>query len=116
MMRRLLYGVIGCLTVAVVLAATPGCRKEEPAAEKSAAEKAEAAKEVEAKLAQADEFDGKSDNIVSKCSSCALKMDGKSEHTLEVSDYKLYFCTEACKTRFAEDTTKAILALEIPEG
>ena len=70
---------------------------------------------VEAKLAEADEFDGKTDKVVSKCASCTLGMDGKSEHALEVSGYTLHFCSEDCKTGFEKDTAKAILALKIPE-
>ena len=39
---------------------------------------------------------------LSKCPSCALSMDGKSEHALLTSGYTLHFCTEGCKTRFDE--------------
>ncbi len=121
MKTRLAYGVIGCLAVALVLVATQGCRKEKPAQKDSAKEEGEAEKAVdtkaavEAKLAQADEFDGETDKVVSKCASCALGKDGKSEHALEVSSYKLHFCSEDCKTDFEKDTTKAILALKIPK-
>ena len=121
MKTRLAHGVIGCLAVAVMLAATPGCRKEKPALKESAKKEVEAEKDVdtkaavEAKLAEADEFDGKTDKVVSKCASCTLGMDGKSEHALEVSGYTLHFCSEDCKTGFEKDTTKAILALKIPE-
>jgi YHS domain-containing protein len=135
MKTRLTHGVIGYLSVAVILAATPGCRKEKPVQKESPKEEVEvregkeSAKEevkegvdavtkaaVEAKLTEADEFDGKTDKVVSKCASCALGMDGKSEHALEVSGYTLHFCSEDCKTGFEKDTTKAILALKIPEG
>ena len=121
MKTRWAHGVIGCLAVAVMLAATPGCRKEKPAQKESAKKEVEAEKDVdtkaavEAKLAEAYEFDGKTDKVVSKCASCALGMDGKSEHALEVSGYTLHFCSEDCKTGFEKDTTKAILALKIPE-
>lgn len=123
MKTRLIHGVIGCLTVALLLAATPGCRKEKPAQKEPAKEEAKAEKDidtgdaaaVEAKLAAADIFDGTTDKIVSKCPSCALAMDGKSENALEVSGYTLHFCSEDCKTGFEKDTTKAILALKIPE-
>ena len=70
---------------------------------------------VEAKLTEADKFDGTTDKVVSKCPSCALGKDGKSEQALEVAGYKLHFCSEDCKTGFEKDTTKAILALKIPE-
>ena len=79
---RLARGAIGCLAVAVMLAATPGCRKEEPGQEESAKEQVAAEKDVdtkaavEAKLAEADKFDGTSDKIVSKCASCASMNQG----------------------------------------
>ena len=109
------------MAAAVMLAATQGCRKEKPAQKESVKKEVEAEKDVdtkpavEAKLAEADEFDGKTDKVVSKCASCALGKDGKSEHALEVSGYTLHFCSADCKTGFEKDTTKAILALKIPE-
>ncbi len=121
MKTRLVHGVIGCLAVALVLTTTPGCRKEKPVQKESAKEEAEVEKDtdktaaVEAKLAEADALDGKTDKVVSKCAGCALGMDGKSEHALEVSGYTLHFCSEDCKTGFEKDTTKAILALKIPK-
>ena len=150
MKTRLTHGVIGYLSVAVILTATPGCRKEKPVqkespkaeveiredkespkAEVEIREDKESAKKevevkedidavtkaaVEAKLTEADKFDGTIDKVVSKCPSCALEKDGKSEQALEVAGYKLYFCSEDCKKGFEKDTTKAILALKIPEG
>ena len=121
MKTRLAHGVIGCLAVAVMLAATPGCRKEKQAQKESAKEEADVEKDidktaaVEAKLAEADGLDGKTDKVVSKCAGCALEKDGKSEHALEVSGYTLHFCSEDCKTGFEKDMTKAILALKIPK-
>ena len=137
MKTRLTRGVIGYLSVAVILTATPGCRKEKPVQKESPKEEVEvredkeSAKEdvevredvdavtkaaVEAKLTEADKFDGTTDKVVSKCPSCALEKDGKSEQALEVAGYKLPFCSEDCKKGFEKDTTKAILALKIPEG
>jgi YHS domain-containing protein len=69
---------------------------------------------VEAKLAKADAFDGKTDKIVSKCPSCKLQMDGKSEFAAQVSGYTLHFCSEKCKGEFTKDTTKSIKELVIP--
>ncbi len=134
MKTRLTHGVIGYLSVAIILTATPGCRKEKPVQKESPKEEVEvredkeSAKEevkegvdavtkaaVEAMLTEADEFDGKTDRVVSKCASCALGKDGKSEHALEVSGYTLHFCSADCKTGFEKDTTKAILALKIPK-
>jgi YHS domain-containing protein len=128
MKMRLLHGAVGLLVIATMLVALPNCSKEEkapkePAAAEPVKEAAEAVEKVEvdtmaaieAKLAAADAFDGTTDKIVSKCAGCALAMDGKSEHTLEVSGYKLYFCAEECKTHFEKDVNKAILALKIPK-
>ena len=137
MKTRLTHGVIGYLSVAVILTATPGCRKEKPVQKESPKEEVEVREDkesakqdvevredvdavtkaaVEAKLTEADKFDGTTDKVVSKCPSCALEKDGKSEQALEVAGYKLHFCSEDCKTGFEKDTTKAILALKIPEG
>ena len=135
MKTRLTHGVIGYLSVAVILTATPGCRKEKPVEspkeevevreDKESAKKEVEVREdidavtkaaVEAKLTEADKFDGTIDKVVSKCPSCALEKDGKSEQALEVAGYKLHFCSEDCKKGFEKDTTKAILALKIPEG
>ena len=102
------------LVGSMVLIAVTGCRKEEPEQEQPMSE-AEVKVQVEAMLAKADQVDGTTDKIVSKCPSCALGMDGKSEHALQVSGYTLHFCTEKCKTEFEKDTTKSILALKIPE-
>ena len=124
MKTRLTHGVIGCLAVVLILPAAQGCRKEQPAQEEPAkkavgverATGADVTAAVEAKLAEADKLDGNADKIVSKCASCALGMDGKSDHALEVSGYTLHFCREECKTGFEKDANKAILALKIPEG
>lgn len=123
MATRLTYGSVGCLAMALALAATPGCRKEEQASKEPAKEDIKVGKDVEAdtkaaveaKLAAADALDGNVDKVVSKCPSCGLIMDGTSEQALQTSGYTLHFCSEDCKTRFDEDATKAILALNIPE-
>ena len=122
-----------CLGLSLPGSATPGCRQEKPAQKELAKEEGEVDRAVAmkasvkaklaklakhamlAKLAMVDKFDGKTDKIVSKCASCALGMDGKSEHALGVSGYTFHFCSEYCKTRFEQNTTKAILALQIPE-
>ena len=124
MKTRLTHGVIGYLSVAVILTATPGCRKEKPVQKESPKEEVEVREDidavtkaaVEAKLTEADKFDGTIDKVVSKCPSCALEKDGKSEQALEVAGYKLHFCSEDCKKGFEKDTTKEILSLKIPEG
>ncbi len=128
MKTRLVSEVLTCLSVALMLAAAPGCKKEEPGQTKPAGEDISVKKvgaadakgkvtvkvKMEAKLARADSFDGKTDKVVSKCPSCALGMDGSSAHALKVSGYELHFCSADCKTGFEKDTTKAVLALKIP--
>jgi len=91
--------------------------KTEAATEVAAEAKTAAATEaeVEAKLAKADLVDGTADKIVSKCPACALKMDGKPEHALQVAGYTLHFCCASCKQAYEKDPTKAILALKIPQ-
>ena len=132
MWTRIAHWRVLCLGLAVVLAAVAGCPEKEPAAEEPAAtvevekpaltEVATDAKtavateaEVRAKLAAADLVDGKADKIVSKCPACALKMDGKPEHALQVAGHTLHFCGPGCKQAYEKDPTKAILALKIPK-
>ena len=128
------------LIVAVILMCVAGCGKEEPTKtetvakpetvaetetaaegltglveETVAAGKAELTAQLTAKLAEADELDGKTDKVIEKCPGCGLKMDGKSEHALEVSGYKLHFCGASCQQEFAKDLTKSIEDLEIPK-
>ena len=142
MQTRITHMLCCCLAVAIALTVVVGCRKEQPTEkpkeeaaaqpkeqpaaepkEQPAAEpKEEPAKteaktvaDVEAKLAEADKVDGTVDKVVSKCAACALKMDGKAENALKVSGYTMHFCTAKCKEGFEKDTTKSILALEIPK-
>ena len=114
-----------CLAVGVIVVTAAGCpEKEQPPPATTDDTKAEVSEpqeaddavnaKVVAKLAQADLVDGTEDKIVSKCPSCALAMDGKPEHALEVSGYTLHFCSADCKEGFAKDTTQSILAMELP--
>jgi YHS domain-containing protein len=66
-------------------------------------------------LAKADALDGQGDKIVSLCASCALGMDGSSEHPLHVGEYTMYFCTDDCKQAFSEDISKSVLGMKLPE-
>ena len=143
MLTQLFKGRVLCLVLVGVLVVLGGCKKEgatEPATEPAPAEieaPAEAAApavaapaekpaetasaddpmaEGKAKLAKADLLDGKEDKIVTRCAGCALKTDGKPEHSLEVLGYTMHFCSDKCLKSFSADTTKAMLALEIPEG
>jgi YHS domain-containing protein len=141
MTTRTTYWPIWCLAAAVVLTTIVGCKKEEqpqkeepvtkavPTEEAAVPEKevapkvegltkevaAEMQADVDARLAKADAFDGTVDKVVSKCPACGLAMDGKSENALEVSGYKLHFCTNLCKEGYEKDPAKAVLAMKIPK-
>ena len=142
MLKRIAEWRIPCLVVVISLLMLSGCDRQEPTASETAdkaveqaksaetaepAEQAEAAKEpaeevvtqidalLKVKLAAADQLDGTADKIVSKCASCALSMDGKKEHSLKVDEYTLYFCSEKCKSAFAENTIESIKSLKIPD-
>ena len=65
-------------------------------------------------LAAADQVDGQVDKVVAQCASCQLHMAGKPEHALQAGDYAMHFCSESCKTRFAEDMHASIQALQPP--
>lgn len=71
---------------------------------------------VEAKLAKADEGDGKVDKVLTKCLGCGLNMDGKKEHAATIAGFTLYFCSASCKADFEKDPSKAVMALQIPGG
>ena len=123
MLMRLFNRRMCCLIPTVLLLAVTGCSKEKESKSatpadtaKSAKSEAEPTAEVEAKLAKADLLDGEADKIVTRCASCALRMNGTSEHSLKVLDYTLYFCTPGCAQRFAENINESILAMKIPEG
>ena len=114
----------GCLVLSALLAVVAGCKEQKPVetdagpavqVAQAVQDAAASPADVQAKLAAADVVDGTADKIVKRCASCALGMDGSSDHTLTAMDYTLYFCTERCAKVFAEDTTKSILAMEIPE-
>lgn len=78
--------------------------------------RAEVGAAAQAVLAQADRFDGQADHVVSRCAGCALHMDGRAEHALEVNDYSLHFCSNSCKADFSKDLERSIVALEVPEA
>ena len=106
-----------------LLVALSGCSKEQTSTTttstdegaKPALGEAQTQTDMEALLAKADSFDGEADKIVARCASCSLGMDGKSDHAVKVLDYTLHFCSERCAQTFAEDTTKSVLAMKIPE-
>jgi len=85
----------------------------EPAAKPAAKPTAALSPAVKAKLAEADAADGNTDKVVSKCLLCALRMDGKKEHTAEFGGYKLQFCSEECRNDFHADPEAKVLALQV---
>ena len=76
-------------------------------AELSAADK-EALVEV---LKKADLADGNEDQVAHKCAGCALAMDGKAEHAIDVDGTTLHFCSGMCKSNFSKNTTGNLLKL-----
>ena len=95
--------------------ASPEAEQPETEAPDAPAEFAATA-EMEQVLAQADALDGQEDQVVTRCASCALGMDGSEEHALRVGEYTMYFCAEDCKQAFSEDIAKSVLAMKIPEA
>ena len=90
-----------------------GCREEKT--EEKKVEASEGDNTVAVQLAAADAYDGTTDKIVSKCLTCGLKMEGSDEHAVTVEGYAVHLCGPECATKFKEDTTKAILALQVPK-
>jgi hypothetical protein len=62
-------------------------------------------------LAAADALDGAADHVVAKCAGCALRMDGKAEHSLAVGDYTLHLCSSPCQDHFAADLAGGLAGL-----
>ncbi len=91
-----------------------GCTADAPTEENNnSAKPATAAMAV--KLDLADKVDGTEDKVVHKCAGCSLGMDGKKEMALQVGDYEMHFCKDACLAKFKDDTEKAVTALTIPK-
>ena len=59
--------------------------------------------EVLEALKTADAADGTEDKVATKCSGCALSMDGDAAHTLTVEGYALHLCSSMCKEYFSKD-------------
>lgn len=62
-------------------------------------------------LKTVDLADGNEDKVAHKCSGCALAMDGKAEHALEVEGTTLHFCSSMCRNNFSKDTTGNLLKM-----
>ena len=62
-------------------------------------------------LKTVDMADGTEDKVAHKCSGCALRMDGKAEHAIEVEGTTLHFCSSSCKNTFSKDTMGNLLKM-----
>ncbi len=121
MFARFVGYSVFCLLTVFLVTLSGGCSKDvssnkpAPDAAKTVKAEKESPSEVMAKLAKADQLDGKVDKIVAKCASCALSMDGNAKHTLTAHGYTLYFCKADCAERFGKDIDASIRSLKIPE-
>lgn len=86
-----------------------------PAAPAAAPSLSPITEETLAKLAKADAKDGKVDKVVHRCAGCSLGMDGEEKWPLQVQDYSMHFCKQACLDRYAKDPAKAIAAMKIKD-
>ena len=111
-----------CVAVLSVLLAGCGSESTDPAPTDPTTSKPSTGKMMEeggnaaitAQLAAADAVDGTTDKVVTKCAGCALGMNGKADHALDVEGYSLHFCSGKCKDGFASDANAKILAMNIP--
>lgn len=121
--ERTVFTLLMIILLAMLFTACGGQEAEtveaEPAAEpaEAVAEEAPVVDEamMVAVLEKADAFDGTTDQVVSKCASCAMMMDGKAEHAVEVAGYTMHFCNDHCKETFEANVEEAVVALQIPE-
>lgn len=72
--------------------------------------------EAAALLAKADSLDGATDQVIGKCYTCALGMDGDKANSVKVGDYTAHFCSEACSEHFVENAEELVKTTEIPES
>lgn len=84
-----------------------------PAAAPKPAAPVAANAEMTAKLAKADAKDGAVDKCVHRCAGCALGMDGKATMPLQVGDYTMHFCKQACLDRYAADAAGELAKLKV---
>ena len=119
-MKHQVISLGGLCSILMVVASLTGCAQ--PATSSSQEPKAlnleissEKAAEVAIMLARADAVDGVEDNHVRQCPGCALAMEGSDEYALDVADYALHFCSDECKSNFAEQAETSILALALPD-
>lgn len=69
--------------------------------------------DLRVRLAAADRLDGSEDQVVHRCVSCNLHMDGSAEHAVTVDGYTLHLCSEACRARTAADPREVVMTAQI---
>ena len=93
--------------------AAPAAEAETPA-ETPASDAAGSHDLLMARLKAADLVDGTEDKVVERCSGCGLVMDGNADHAIQHEGYELHFCSDGCQDKFSENTTEALLAMDLP--
>lgn len=68
-----------------------------------------------AQLAKADQLDGQADQVITRCYSCELGMDGHQEHAVTMGDYTAHFCSEYCQSHFVENAEDVVKNTSMPE-
>jgi len=106
-MPNLLRRVVVSLPLLLAVA----CTRE--ASAPAAAPTPAAPAEMTAKLAKADAKDGAVDQCVHRSAGCALGMDGKAAMPLQVGDYTMHFCKQACLNRYAKDAAGELAKLKV---
>ena len=89
---------------------TPASTTKAPAAPFMQAVAVDAAKLAQG-LKVADAADGTEDKIAHKCVGCALSMDGKAEHAIEVDGTTLHLCSAMCKAAVVKDVKARLVDL-----
>ena len=117
-MKRILLPTIICLPALLVALSLSGCGRQEtapPVSSESPRAPVPLTDEARAQLAKADAADGKTDQVVTKCITCKLGMNGKAAHAATVDGYTVHLCSSVCKTMFEKDPATALLALKPSE-
>ena len=75
----------------------------EPKPEPAPAATVEVGPELMEALKTVDAADGVEDKVATKCSGCALAMDGDAANAVDVDGYSLHLCSSMCKENFTKD-------------
>lgn len=116
-MRIFSYSVTWLPALLVALSLS-GCSQQEtapPASSEPPRAPAPLTDEARAQLANADAADGKTDQVVSKCVTCRLQMNGKAAQAATIDGYTVHLCSAVCKKMFEKDPATALLALKASE-